>query len=206
MDPNAVPPAEARARAEQLQQLARENPDGLRDMQNLTLTMGLPLTRAVFRQMVAAAGKRGKAKRAALAEIEALSPLTEVGCVEVSYRAVATGAPGVAYLRLAACPRGHDLGAQLDKLRLCVSEDGWKTVLQHLSALVCLGRSIYRTVALQKLDLIRGLFGLAADDGCERYLSLQVDPANTTLYLDPAWPDRIGILVSLQSEADGEPA
>ncbi len=193
----APPTAEARAQAERL---LRENADGLRDMQNLTLSMGLPMTRAVFRQMVTASGKRGAVKRAAKAEIVTIPPVTEIGCMEVNYYDVVAGAPGKAYLRLAECPRGHDLDAQLGKLRPRVADDGWGKVLQNLGILIRLGRSIYTTVAQQKLGLIRQLFDLGEADGCERFLDLQVDAANTTLFLDAAWPNRIGIYVDLASD------
>lgn len=202
----AAPPAgvvdDARERARQLlDEAGAEDREGLRDMHNLTLSMGLPATRAMFRQMVRASGRRGAAKRAAAKEIADFSPVTELGCLKVDFYDLAGQRPDTAYLTLGECPKGHDLGAQLDKIKPRVAPEKWQEVLKHLSMLVFTGRNVYANTARQHLPLIRALFGLAPSDPCERYLDLQVDPANTTLYLDAGWPSRVGIFVSTEAEA-----
>ena len=202
--PSAEVVAAARERVRaMLEATSAEDAAGLRDMHNLTLTFGLPATRAIFRQMVKASGRRGAAKRAAVREINEFSPITEVGCMQVDFYNQATQRPDVAYLMLEQCQQGHDLGAQLDKIKPFVLPARWPEVLKHLSMLVYLGRSVYANVARQHLPLIRSLAGLPADDPCERYLNLQVDPVNTTLYLDASWPGRVGIFVRLAAETDG---
>src|SRR5207253_10814463 len=60
--PDADTLAAAQARARQmLGELSADDAGGLRDMQNLTLSIGLPATRAIFRQMVKASAPRGAA-------------------------------------------------------------------------------------------------------------------------------------------------
>jgi len=204
--PGAAPPdaetiAAARARAQQmLEEMGGDEAAGLRDLQNLTLSMGLPSTRAVFRQMIKAADVRGKTKAAAMAEIVDFSPVTEVGCMKIDFFNQLSRKPDAAYLLLDQCPKTHDLGAQLEKLKSVVPAEKWAEVLKHLSMLIHIGRSVYGNIARQRLPLIRKIFGLGPDDKCDKYLDLQVDRANTTLYLDADWPHRIGIFVCLEGE------
>ena len=195
-------PDEAAVRARAAQLVAGADEDsiaGLRDLQNLTLSMGLPAARALFRHMVDAAGVQGAARPLLMAEIRAFSPVTEVGCMQVDFTGT-DGAPGVAYLLLDQCPREHDLGAQLDKLQARVPDKKWPEVLKHLAALLAIGRRVYADLARQQLPLIRRIFGAPAGDPCSPMLALRVDPANTTLYLDPDWPLRVGLFVYLDSE------
>lgn len=192
--------AEARARAtDMLREMPSENGEGLKDLQNLTLSMGLPATRATFQFMIKAANLRGEAKKEALRAIAEFSPLTEVGCMKVDFYNQTSGSPDVAYLILDKCPRLHNLGAQIDKLKAHVSDEKWPEVIRSLSMLVHIGRSVYGQTARKHLDLIRQIHGSAADDPCTKYLDLQIDRENTTLFLDPSWPSRIGIFIRLWS-------
>jgi hypothetical protein len=202
--PEVVAAAQARA-AEMLKEMASENDAaGFKDLQNLTLSMGLPATRAIFRQMVKAAGLRGEPKAAALQAITDLSPVTEVGCMRVEFHDRTTGAPGVAYLVLDQCPRGHDLGAQIDKLKGRVAPEKWPEAVKHLSMLVHLGRSVYARLAQANEGLIRQIFGIPASESCTKYLTLKVDRENTTLFVDAGWANRVGIYVRLEAEVEAE--
>ena len=199
--PDAATLADARARAQNLLRGTNdEDAAGLRDLQNLTLSMGLPATRIIFRHMIAASGKRGAVKRDATREVRELSPLTEVGCMRVDFLNRMTQKPDIAYLLLDQCPKTHNLGAQLDKLKSLVADEKWPDVLKHFSMLVHIGRSVYGNVTRQRLPLIRRLFDLSPDDKCEKYLDLQIDRSNTTLFIDVDWPNRVGIFVRLGAE------
>ena len=184
--------------------------EGLQSLQNLTLSMGLPAARASFKFMLDAAPstspQRDKViKKEALKEIEDFSPITEVGCMQIDFFNNETRRPDRAYLLLDECSRDHNLTAELIKLRRVVDEDKWLEVVKHMSMLVHLGRSVYSQVASQHKPLIRRIFNRPADHDCADMLQLGVDSRNTTLFVDPKWPRRIGIFMKMESEISGKP-
>ena len=192
------------AARDKAQELLRNNMEGLKDLQNLTLSMGLPSTRAIFRDMIRGAGLRGIAKDDAMKAVVDFSPVTEVGCLKVDFHNRKTGKGDVAYLLLDQCPRTHNVGKQLDKLKPLVAEAKWPEVLQQLGSLIFMGRSVYGQVARKHLDLIRKIKGLPADDPCTAFLDLQVDMATSTLFVNPDSPNRVGIYIRLESEVKTE--
>jgi len=128
-------------------------------------------------------------------EIAAFSPVTEVGCIQVDYFDRLTGRSAVARVLLDECPRDHDLGAEIPKLRPRVDDEKWVEVVKHISMLVHLGRSVYAQVAERSKPLIRRIYGRRADHACADEMKLGVDSRNTTLFVDPRWPVRIGIFI-----------
>lgn len=200
-DAAVTPEIEARAR-EFISRTGIDASDreGLLHMQNLTLSMGLHTARSCFRAMLDANAVSGAMRAAAEREIAAFSPVTEVGCMRVDFFNMITAGPDAAYLVLETCPPNHDLSAQLHKLHRLVDGDKWIEVLKHLSMLVHLGRSVYNQIAQQNLPLLRRIYKRGADDDCADLLQLGVDSRNTTLFVDPRWPERVGIFVKLSSE------
>jgi hypothetical protein len=197
--------AEARTRATDiLQNLSGGEREGLNDLQNLTLSMGLPAARATFQFMIAAANLRGAAKKDALCAVAEFSAVTEVGCIKVDFFNQTSGKHDIAYLVLDKCPRDHNLGVQLDNLKVHVSDDKWPEVIRSISMLIHIGRVVYGQVARNNLDLIRRIHGYTPDDPCTKYLDLLVDRENTTLFLEPSWPSRIGIFIRLNADVQAE--
>jgi hypothetical protein len=186
--------ASLRARAEQFAQtLRREDVEGLKDIQNHMISMGLPATRALLRQFVEHSTAAGSPEQTrALKAVADLSPVTEVGCMRVDFHDRIANCGNTAYITLEECPRDHDLGAQLGKLQSRCAEAKWPEVLTHLSRLVFFGRSVYA----QSARALQPELGAAF----VRYPGVQVDAANTTLYLEEAWPRRAGIFVRLRDE------
>jgi len=182
-----------------LGKLSDEDKRGIQDLHNLSLSMGLPAARATFTMMVEAAGLHGKKKTKISNAILNISPVTEVGCYKVDFFNKDTGKADVAYMLLDVCHRDHDLGAELDCLKKHATEEKWAEILKHLSMLVALARKTYSETARSHISLIRGIFGLSAFDPCTAYLDYKVDPGNTTLYIDPTWPTRIGIWIKKDS-------
>lgn len=178
--------------------------EGLIHMQNLTLSMGLHTARACFRAMLDANAVAGAARAAAEQEITAFSPVTEVGCMRVDFFNMLTAGPDTAYLVLEQCPPNHNLSAQLHKLHRLVDSEKWIEVLKHLSMLVHLGRSVFNQIAQQNLPLLRRIYKRGAGDACADLLHLGVDSRNTTLFVDPRWPVRVGVFVKLASEVEAE--
>jgi hypothetical protein len=202
--PSAEVVADARARAsEMLTTMSSDDEAGLKDLQNLTLSMGLPSTRSMFQFMIENSKLRGVAKKDAIQAVADFSPVSESGCMKVDFFNQARGAPDIAYLVLHKCPRDHDLEAQLNKLKPHVLAEKWAEVTRSLSMLIYIGRSVYGQIARANLGLIRDIHGAAADDPCTDYLDLKVDVENTTLYLDASWPSRIGIYIRLGAEVEG---
>ena len=194
-------PEEVRARADKLiSTITPEDRAGLKDLQKLTLTMGLPAARIIFQYMIAAANLHGNAKKDAMAAVAKFSPLTEVGCMKVDFFNRGSGAPEIAYLVLGKCAKLHNLGEQLDKLKPHVSDAKWPEVIRSLSMLVHIGRSVYGQIARNHIDLIRRINGRAPDDPCAEFIDLQVDRENTTLFINDGWPRRVGIFIRLGGE------
>ena len=177
---------------------------GLKDLQDLTLSMGLPATRAIFQFMVEAANLRGVVRAEAEERIAEFSPLTEIGCMKVDFFNQSTGAPDIAYLVLDRCSRYHDLGSELDKLKVHISDKKWPDIIRSISTLVHVGRTVYGQAARKHLSLIQQIFDGAADDPGTKYLDLQVDPKNTTLFIEASWPSRVGIYIRLGADVQAE--
>lgn len=192
--PSAEVVAAARERAEMLLRAASpEDAAGLEDLKKLHQSMGLPAARALFRHLITASKNKKKA-RAAEAALAAYSDVTEQGCMRVEYHDRLAQKPAVAYLLLGECPKDHDFGAQLEKLRARCADDKWPSVLQHLSALLAMGRHTYAMMAAHNAKLIRRLHPGHGDYAT----APKVDPANTTLYFEADWPMRVGIFVELE--------
>jgi hypothetical protein len=177
-----------------------EDAIGIRNLQDLTTSIGLPAARESFEAMLDANRVTPALRAAALREIKAFSPITEVGCMQVDFFNMIKAAPDVAYLVLDKCPANHDLGAELKKLRTVIDTDKWVEVVKHLSMIIYLGRTVYAAMAKEHKPLIRQIFGRSADHDCADLMTLGVDSRNTTLFVNPRWPVRVGIFVRFKSD------
>jgi len=172
---------------------------GLKDLQNLTLSMGLPITRIMFQYMLDDANIKGSTKKIILQDIDAISPITEIGCMKVDFFNKKTNQADVAYLVLDRCSNNHCLSTQLDKLKNVVADVKWPDVIRSISMLIHIGRSVYSQVSRKNINIIRQIYNKSIND-CAKYLDLQVDLDNTTLYLDESWLGRVGIYIKLNDE------
>lgn len=187
--------AEAQEKAKEMLRGMRGDECDLANLRNFNYSLALPAIRLLFRHMIKAAHIRGGPKAEAIAAIRDLSPVTEIGCLKIDFFNRTKGAADAMYLLLGECPRGHNFDAQLAKLRPHVTAEKWPEIQHHMSVLVYNCRQIYAKFAADNQPLIRKIFGLPPDDACSPYLTLHVDVANTTLYLDESWPNRIGIFI-----------
>lgn len=176
----------ARARASAI--CADASPDdvaGVRDLHDLVSAVAAPAAWVSFRCAAAAARAAGAPGAAQLeAEARALAPLS--GAMEVSFR---DGAEKF-FICLDACAPTHDLGAELEKFGPRFSGENRAEILQHLSRLVFLGRSAFAQLVSRR-----------AAGAPELPAALQVDPANTTLFLCEHWPVRVGLFVRRADDA-----
>jgi hypothetical protein len=89
-----------------------------------------------------------------------------------------------AHIMLKTCDKNHDLNAEFNKLKPYINSDHWKQVLNWMSSLVLLVRSIYKQIYVSQFN-----FGSEFDH-------LEVDMDNTTLYV-PNIDIRIGIFIEI---------
>lgn len=196
----------ARKAAKIVDDARRRDPDavaGFEEIRKHAAAIGFPAVRETFTILLERGFPPGSERAGMMQKLSALFPVTEVGSIEVEFFNKPLGRPDKAHLVLQRCPREHDLGAQLNKLRDRFDparvDAMWPNVQKHLSVLVFIGRDVYKRTAEQASDFVAQLCrvcGLSAD----LLAALQVDTKNTTLFLDPEWPERVGIFVHLESE------
>lgn len=192
--------AEAQAGAEKL--LQESGPEGFADLRNLMVSTGLPAVRATFLHMMSAMKMKGSARTKAEVAIAAFSPITEKGCIQFDFLDRITGLPNTAYIHLDECPRDYDFGTALQGFQARLPPEKIKEVLDRSSMLFNSGRALYAQIAGINLPLIRKINRLPGSDPCTRFLSLQVDKASTTLYIDATWPNRVGLLIDYKADVD----
>jgi len=169
---------------------------GIQDMHNLSLAIGLPAPRILFDAMVDAAAATNKEKKVWRRQLMRMSEVQETGCIKVDF----AGKKGSAYLVLDECGPGHNLTAQLNKLYARVPNERRGEILNHLSALVHLGRAAYSQMMVQMMPTLEAIGKKIRVAGAFDPRLLGVDPANTTLYVPHTGNRRVGIFVRLSSE------
>jgi hypothetical protein len=177
--------------------------DGVKDLKNLTLSMGLHAMRESLNIMVEEFAPENNIAEI-MQGIKDISPVTEIGCMQVDFFNNTTGAPDKVYIVLDRCPRDHDLDAQFARLKPHVSADKWTEVCKSFSMLIFIGRSVYSQESRKNIKLIQKIIGVSDDSGehmenVSQYLDYKIDPANTTLCLDNTWSHRIGIYIRDES-------
>lgn len=199
----------ARKAAKIIEDARRKDPNavaGFEEIRKHAATIGFPAVRETFTILLERGFSPGPERDEMMKKLSDLFPITEVGSIEVEFFNKALGRADKAHLVLQRCPREHDLGAQLDKLRNSFdpahAEAMWASVQKQLSILVFIGRDVYKRTVEQAGGFVAQLCRVC-DLPAGLLASLGVDKANTTLYLDPEWPERVGIFVHLESEAPG---
>ena len=173
--------------------------DDVANLSGVILAMGMPAAQATFLIMAKAArDERGLGKqqfKALRARVLETIAAKELGGTSVRFTDAETGAPRTVALVLDRCQRGHDFEGQLAKLRGHVPPAKWGDVMGLLSHVLHMGRVCFGAMAAKHVGLIREIFGRPADDPCAEFLHYRVDPANTTLFIRPEWPERVGLFV-----------
>ncbi len=202
----------ARKAAKIVKDARRKDPDaaaGFDEIRKHTAAIGFPAVRETFTILLERGFPPGTERDEMMQRLLGLFPITEIGSIELEFFNKPLGRPDKAHLVLQRCPRAHNLGAQLSKLRDSFDpahvEAMWPNVQKQLSILVFIGRDVYKRTAEQATDFVAQLCrvcGLPADS----LAALKVDAENTTLFLDPEWPERVGIFVHLDSEPPSSPS
>lgn len=184
---NAV---QERAR-EALKNMSEEEKAGMRDFHLLTMSMGIPVVRIILKNLVMMK-VAPEAREEIIDRISKLFPqVNDHGCMKVDYFNTTDEAPATTYIMLDECPIDHNFDVQLDRLKCHVAPKKWPEIIQHISVLIQIGRSIYSQITRVESELLRQICGEDYND----YLDLKIDRKNTTLYLNESWLVRIGIFI-----------
>ena len=131
--------------------------------------------------------------------IEELTDATQsAGGMNISYFNSDTGKDSFAYLIMNKCNKNHNTNEQLNKIYNYIPIDKWQEILKHVSMLIYLCTSIYKTTtATFKSEILE--LNLENNDDI---MELKVDTINNTLYLIEEWNERIGLYVLLEEECE----
>ena len=178
-----------------------EDVKGLLDLQNMHLAIGLPSVRFVLTQLLEKTTHSFAEQKRIQSMIRDISPITETACFTVSYYNKELKSTRLAHLVLGECKRNHNLDDQINKIRHHLSNDEWLIIVRKLSELVSIGRMVFTQAVRKNIHILRTIMSYSEEEPCTQYLTLRVDPANTTMFVDEQWETRIGIYITLDSEA-----
>ena len=154
------------------------------NIQKQILAMGFPSTRIFLYSLAKKYNKEYVGPH-----IEDICHIQDIGCLNVDFYNIKEDKKDNILIFLKQCTKDHNLSEQLDKLKVHLDDEKWKSILKSLSTVILLVRSIYTNIYEHNLDLIEEIVG---KENINKYKKLQVDLSNTTLYL-PDVEDRIGI-------------
>lgn len=195
----------ATARARAMTMLGDMDSKGMKSMRNLSLAIGMPAAKAILELLV----EHGTASESCKADLMSrVKTTTEppaindaVGCIEVKIpdEGGKAGACTSVYLVLGRCPKNHDLGAQLGHVFSLIPEEKQPVIKQHLSMLVIMGRTVFSNIVEANAALLTEIQAHLSHETAERISAgLQIDPANTTLYVEESWDERVGLFVKFE--------
>ncbi len=176
---------------------------GMGAMRALTLSIGMPVPRILLDAMVEVSTANAGRKKTWRKQLKKMSEVKEQGCIKVEFYDIVDKKSNTVYLVLDRCGADHDLTAELDKIYSRIPGDKKPEILQHLSALVYLGRSAYGQMAAKMLGLLKDI-GKKMGGSASEFdpMVLGVDPVNTTFYVPHVDGFRVGIFVRLEDEFD----
>ena len=180
--------------------IPEEDMEGLQSLHNLTLSIGIPITKKILHYLIDFSQMEKTEKISAYAFVASLSPITEIGCMKIEYKSVLetqTSDLKTKYMLFDECAKDYDLGGELDKIKNEIAADKWPEVLHHASMLVFYCRIVYSKLVRENLEQIKKWFRRDAGAECEDLFILKVDPTNTTLYCEALvdYPKRVGIRI-----------
>lgn len=187
--------AAARARAQSMIGGGMDR-EGMNHMRNLSLATGMPAAKGTLEILVENGTAPEFRKKDLLARVKAATEPPEinnaVGCIEVKVPETET----TVYLVLDRCLKDHDFSAQLDKIFSLIPVEKQLEIKQYLSMLLALGRSVFNTVVGRNSSLVKEILSHLPHGVANQVQGgLQVDSANTTLYLEESWTERVGLFV-----------
>jgi len=165
--------------------LTDDDKQGLRDIHNLTISMCIHSIVNFLKEYVQRSNV--KDKELFLQRLDLKLKEYEVGCMEVKFHN-GIGAD-IAYLYLDLSEINHNLTYELEKIKKYILPEKWKDILKSLSTMIFILRTVYKQVYNEFIDIIHSV--------CPSidFSDLNVDIANTTLYVEELFPVRIGIFI-----------
>ena len=94
------------------------------------------------------------------------------------------------YIILNKCHKTHNLDEQFNKINKFMNTEQWNHILKQISMLLYITKNIYK---LSISSFSEQVFNLGFDINDIEVLN--VDPVNTTLYIDEEWEERTGIYI-----------
>jgi hypothetical protein len=182
---------------------------GMQDMHALSLSIGLPVPRILFDQIIEASTATPARKKTWRRQVQAMSDVKETGCIQADFFDTRTREKNTAYLVLEECGEDHDLGAQLDKVFSRIAPEKQDEIKKHLSMLIYLGRSAYGQMMMKMMPTLSKAVKKIPIDAEEKEFDprvLGVDPTTTTLVVTLPGTRRVGIFVRLADEVTATPA
>jgi hypothetical protein len=180
--------------------------EGAEDFRKLVLAIGLPVPRILFDALIETAEAPDHLKKEWRQKVEQLSDVTETGCLSFEFKSQRLRGDEVYYVVLDECDPCHDLGEQLAKID-ARAPDKRAEIRGRIADLVNLGRAAYSLMVHQAGAILREVMTAYRKAGGGDFdpQSLQVDPANTTLYL-PALTcsRRVGVFVRSRQEVEAQ--
>ena len=167
--------------------------------------MGIPSCKIMLNVLIE---KSGIVSPVLLNKIEELIITSKsAGGMNISYFNADTGKDSFAYLIMNKCNKDHNTNEQLNKIYHYIPIDKWSEILKHVSMLIFLCTSIYKTTAETFKSEIIDLNlenNLNLENGFNiknsQLFELKVDTVNNTLYLVEDWTERIGLYVLLEED------
>lgn len=186
------------------QEITPEMLEKMRDAANIIWRFGLPGTIEYMKYLVNSSEcPRKEFKEKCVKSINKLDGLLgdKDGLVATCMEFKSGGKTARAYIRL--CDKDHDMTSQIIKLSSMFGNDyptHQKRLLTSLGELVFYNRKVWQQVVHVEQKLTVKIQNIMANQYSENVRSgLRVDPANSTLYIDPTLPKRLGIFIDVDS-------
>jgi hypothetical protein len=119
------------------------------------------------------------------------------GGLSVEYFDTDQGKNTYCYIILNKCHKSHNLSEQFEKIHKFMTAEQWDHVLKQISMLLYITKNIYK---LSISSFSEHIFNLGFDINDIEVLN--VDPSNTTLYINEEWDERTGIYIMRESELE----
>jgi hypothetical protein len=183
-----------------MENLSPEDVEKYKQYQQTVLSMGIPTCRIMFTTLLEKSPSEDNTiKTAFYKKIDQLTNIEKVGGMNIEYDDKDTGKKTFFYIIMNKCHKNHNLHEQFDKVKKHFDEATWTQLLKHVSMLIYLCRSIYK---INMQACIDDMFNLGYD--INDVEQLQIDPSNTTLYINEEWDERMGIYFMRECDFEEE--
>jgi hypothetical protein len=181
-----------------LNTLSPEDLEKYQTYQKQVLSMGVPACKIMMTILLHHALTDDEAVKYKFFEMfENALTVDKFGGLSVEYFDTDQGKNTYCYIILNKCHKTHNLSEQFEKINKFMTAEQWDHVLKQISMLLYITKNIYK---LSISSFSEQIFNLGFDINDIEVLN--VDPSNTTLYIDEEWDERTGIYIMRESELE----